>query len=260
LHYQPKVSAATGKLRGAEALLRWHHPVRGLIAPGEFIPILEETGLIVPVGLWVLDMACQQLRRWERAGIKVESVGINLSARQFEQANFDSHMRRIIESSGLAPGKIEFEITESLLMHEPAQAIQRLTRLKQSGVSLAVDDFGTGYSGLSYLKQLPLNSLKIARDFISHIPQESADAAISLAIINMAHDLGLEVVAEGVENAAQAKYLANHRCDFLQGYFFSKPLDAEAYGKLELTWDATRVAELQADHVTQLQTSRERRR
>jgi diguanylate cyclase (GGDEF)-like protein/PAS domain S-box-containing protein len=239
LHYQPKISSATGKLRGAEALLRWEHPDRGLILPGEFIPILEETGLIVPVGMWVLEAACQQLRQWERAGIHVESVGINLSPRQFEQLHFDVHMRRIIETSGLAPGKIELEITESVLMHDPAQAIQTLTRLKQSGVSVSVDDFGTGYSGLSYLKQLPLDSLKIARNFISNIPHDSDDAAIALAIIALAHNLGLEVVAEGVESEAQARFLAAHRCDFFQGFHFSQPLDAEAYGNLELTWDST---------------------
>ena len=237
LHYQPKISAATGKIRGAEALLRWQHPERGLVLPGEFIPILEETGLIVPVGLWVLESAATQIRLWERAGIEVESIGINLSARQFQQPDFDAHVRRVIESSGIAPGKIELEITESMLMHDPGQAIQTITRLKQLGVTLSVDDFGTGYSGLSYLKQLPLDSLKIARNFISHITQDPEDATIALAIINLAHNLGLQVVAEGVETEAQARFLAAHRCDFLQGFFFALPLDAETYGRLELSQD-----------------------
>jgi diguanylate cyclase (GGDEF)-like protein/PAS domain S-box-containing protein len=236
LHYQPKICAATGKLRGAEAVLRWQHPERGLVLPGEIIPILEETGLIVPVGMWVLETACEQLLRWERQGIHVESVGINLSPRQFEQLNFDTHMRRIIDASGLAPGKIELEITESVLMHDPAQAIQTLTRLKQAGVSVAVDDFGTGYSGLSYLKQLPLDSLKIARNFISNITHDSDDAAIALAIISLAHNLGLKVVAEGVETEGQARFLAAHRCDYLQGFHFAPPLDADAYGRLEKNW------------------------
>jgi diguanylate cyclase (GGDEF)-like protein len=235
LHYQPKVSATTGKIHGAEALLRWQHPERGLVLPGEFIPILEETGLIVPVGLWVLESACEQIRRWERVGIQVECIGINLSARQFLQPNFDVHVRRVIESSGIAPGKIELEITESMLMHDPTQAIQTLGRLKQLGVSLSVDDFGTGYSGLSYLKQLPLDSLKIARNFISNITHDPDDAAIALAIINLAHNLGLRVVAEGVESEAQARFLASHYCDYLQGFFFSLPLDADAYGRLQLT-------------------------
>jgi diguanylate cyclase (GGDEF)-like protein len=237
LHYQPKISAVTGKIRGAEALLRWQHPERGLVLPGEFIPILEETGLIVPVGLWVLESAATQIRRWERAGIEVESIGINLSARQFQQPDFDVHVRRVIESSGIAPGKIELEITESMLMHDPGQAIQTISRLKQLGVTLSVDDFGTGYSGLSYLKQLPLDSLKIARNFISHITQDPEDATIALAIINLAHNLGLQVVAEGVETEAQARFLAAHRCDFLQGFFFALPLDADTYGRLELSQD-----------------------
>jgi diguanylate cyclase (GGDEF)-like protein len=241
LHYQPKICAATGKIRGAEALLRWQHPERGLVLPGEFIPILEETGLIVPVGLWVLESACEQIRRWERAGIEVESIGINLSAGQFQQPDFDVHVRRVIECSGIAPRKIELEITESMLMHDPGQAIQTLSRLKQLGVSLSVDDFGTGYSGLSYLKQLPLDSLKIARNFISHITQDQEDATIALAIINLAHNLGLQVVAEGVETEAQARFLAAHRCDFLQGFFFALPLDANAYGRLEVTQDVPRL-------------------
>ena len=238
LHYQPKVSAATGKLCGAEALLRWQHPERGLVAPGEFVSILEETGLIVPVGLWVLETACRQIGRWERSGVQVDSIGINLSPRQFQQPDFDAQVRRIIEACGLPPGKIELEITESMLMSDPAQAIQTLTRLKQSGVSLAVDDFGTGYSGLSYLRQLPLDSLKIARNFISNITHDADDAAIALAIIGLAHNLGLEVVAEGVETEAQARFLAGHRCDYLQGFYFSQPLDAEAYGRMEANWRA----------------------
>jgi diguanylate cyclase (GGDEF)-like protein/PAS domain S-box-containing protein len=236
LHYQPKVAALTGKLHGAEALLRWRHPERGLVAPAEFIPILEETGLIVPVGMWVLETACAQLRRWSRAGIDVHCIGINLSARQFQQLHCAVHMRRVIESAGLEAGKIELEITESMLMRDPAQAIQTLTLLKQSGVSVAVDDFGTGYSGLSYLKQLPLDSLKIACNFISNIPNDPDDAAIALAIISLARNLGLEVVAEGVETEAQARFLAAHDCDHLQGFYFSQPLDAEAYGRLEVSW------------------------
>lgn len=247
LHYQPKVRASSGRIAGAEALLRWQHPERGLVLPGEFIPILEETGLIVPVGLWVLENACEQIRRWERAGIEVECIGINLSARQFQQPHFDVHMRRVIETSGIAPGKIELEITESMLMSDPAQAIETLGRLKQLGVSLSVDDFGTGYSGLSYLKQLPLDSLKIARNFISNITHDPDDAAIALAIINLAHNLGLKVVAEGVETEAQARFLSAHHCDFLQGYFFSLPLDCDSYGHLEVSGDVPRVTVASAD-------------
>jgi EAL domain-containing protein (putative c-di-GMP-specific phosphodiesterase class I) len=247
LHYQPKVAARTGKLQGAEALLRWQHPERGLVGPAEFIPILEETGLIVPVGLWVLETACGQIRRWARSGVDVHCVGINLSARQFQQLHFDAHMRRIIESSGLPAGKIELEITESLLMRDPAQAIETLRLLKHLGVSIAVDDFGTGYSGLSYLKQLPLDSLKIARNFISNIPDDGDDAAIALAIIGLARNLGLQVVAEGVETDAQVRFLAAHRCDFLQGYYFSRPLDAEGYAQLEASWRAPALTQGMSD-------------
>ncbi len=236
LHYQPKVSALTGRLCGAEALLRWQHPERGLVPPADFVPILEETGLIVPVGMWALETACGQLRRWSRAGIDVQSVGVNLSARQFQQLHFDAHLRRVIEAAGLARGKLELEITESMLMRDPAQAIQTLTMLKELGVSIAVDDFGTGYSGLSYLKQLPLDALKIARNFISNIPHDPDDAAIALAIISLARNLGLEVVAEGVETEAQARFLAAHRCEYLQGFYFSQPLDADAYARLEASW------------------------
>jgi len=236
LHYQPKVSATTGKLCGAEALLRWRHPERGLIAPAQFVPILEETGLIIPVGLWVLETACVQMLRWEAAGIHVDSIGINLSARQCQQPQLAAHVRKIIDVLGLAAGRIELEITESMLMYDPTQALRTLNLLKESGVALAVDDFGTGYSGLSYLKQLPLDCLKIDRNFISNIPHDSRDVAIALAVIDLAHNLGLQVVAEGVETQAQAQFLAAHQCDFLQGFLFSRPLDADAYGRLEESW------------------------
>lgn len=241
LHYQPKIDARTGKVRGAEALLRWQHPERGLVPPGDFIHILEETGLIVPVGLWVLQAACEQIRSWERAGIPIESVGINLSARQFQQQHFDAHIRRVIESAGIAPGKIELEITESMLMHDPAHAAQTLARLKQFGVAISVDDFGTGYSGLSYLKQLPLDSLKIARNFISNVTHDADDAAIALAVISLAHNLGLKVVAEGVETEAQVRFLAAHHCDFLQGFYFSRPVDADTYARLQHSWTEPRL-------------------
>jgi len=247
LHYQPKVSATTGKLCGAEALLRWQHPERGLIAPAEFVPILEETGLIIPVGLGVLETACVQMRRWEAAGIYVDCIGINLSAHQCQQPHLAAHVRRIIGALGLAAGRIELEITESMLMCDPTQAIRTLSLLKELGVALAVDDFGTGYSGLSYLKQLPLDSLKIARNFVSNIAHDSRDAAIALAVIDLAHNLGLQVVAEGVETHAQAQFLAAHQCDFLQGFLFSQPLDANAYGRLEESWQPATYAPTEPD-------------
>lgn len=232
LHYQPKLDIGCEQYGGAEALLRWNHPERGLVGPNEFIPILEDTGLILPVGLWVLETACAQMRTWESEGLHVPSIAVNLSARQFQQADLAARIRDIIESSGIAPGRIELEITESMLMHDPQQAVRTLASLKDLGVCLSVDDFGTGYSSLAYLKQFPLDSLKIDRAFISNITHDPNDAAITLTIINLAHNLNLKVVAEGVETESQARFLMEHGCDILQGYYFSRPLPADVFAAL----------------------------
>lgn len=228
LHYQAKVGLAQSGCCGVEALLRWNHPTRGQIGPQEFIPILEETGLILPVGLWVLETACTQMRAWQDEGLSVPSVAINLSAVQFRQMDLDTRVRDIIEASGIDPARIELEITESMLMHDPAQATLTLTKLRGLGVRLSVDDFGTGYSSLAYLKQFPLDALKIDRAFIRNITHDPNDAAIALAIINLAHHLNLKVVAEGVETEAQARFLIAHGCDALQGFYFARPVDANA--------------------------------
>lgn len=232
LHYQAKVGLAQSGCCGVEALLRWNHPTRGQIGPQEFIPILEETGLILPVGLWVLETACAQMRAWQDQGLSVPSVAINLSAVQFRQMDLDTRVRDIIEASGIEPAKVELEITESMLMHDPAQATLTLTKLRGLGVRLSVDDFGTGYSSLAYLKQFPLDALKIDRAFIRNITHDSNDAAIALAIINLAHHLNLKVVAEGVETEAQARFLIAHGCDALQGFYFARPVDADACAQL----------------------------
>lgn len=232
LYYQPKLGAGSGAVCGAEALLRWKHPQRGLVSPAEFIPVLEETGLILPVGLWVLQTACAQMRTWQDAGLPITPIAINLSARQFQQADLAERVRQILESSKISPTMIELELTESMLMHDPQQAAQTLTQLKQIGVRLSVDDFGTGYSSLSYLKQFPLDTLKIDRTFINNIPHDADDVAIALAIINLAHNLDLEVVAEGVETEHQAHFLVKQGCDMLQGFCFSKPVDAHAFAGL----------------------------
>jgi len=229
LHYQPKLSVTRERYCGAEALLRWHHPERGLVGPNDFIPILEETGLIVPVGLWVLTTACAQMRAWQNMGIDVPSVAVNLSARQFQQADLVECIRDIIHAAGVSPEKIELEITESMLMHDPQQAARTLHSLKALGVRLSVDDFGTGYSSLAYLKQFPLDALKIDRAFINNIAHDPNDAAITLTIINLAHNLKLKVVAEGVESETQARFLMDHGCDALQGFYFSRPVDAETF-------------------------------
>ena len=244
LHYQPKVALASGAITGAEALLRWNHPERGLVSPAEFIPILEETGLIMPVGLWVLDTACRQLEAWRRAGLTLSVMAVNLSPRQFQQADLVERVAEIISATGVDAAGIELEITESMLMNDPELAITTLGRLKGLGLRLSVDDFGTGYSSLAYLKRFPIDVLKIDRAFVKDIATNPDDATICLTIINLAHNLRLRVVAEGVEDRPQLRFLMRHGCDMLQGYLFSRPVDAGAFAgmlgagkKLDLSGD-----------------------
>ncbi len=226
LHYQPKVDLASGSICGMEALLRWAHPERGLVSPAEFIPVLEETGLIILVGEWVMREACRQIVAWQRVGLKVPPVSVNLSVRQFQQKNLEDVLRSIFGETGVGSNLLQFEITESMLMNDPDAAVRTLLGLRKAGVTLSVDDFGTGYSSLAYLKRFPLDELKIDRAFISDIVTEPDDAAITLAIISLAHSLGLKVVAEGVETEAQLNLLALHSCDEMQGYYFSRPVAA----------------------------------
>ena len=226
LHFQPKVAVATGAVTGIEALLRWSHPSRGLVAPAEFIPVLEETGLIVQASEWVLNAVCRQLAQWRREGIEVLPVAMNLSAREFLAPDLGRTIKRILQSHAIAPSLLELEITESSLMVNPQEAARTLEYLKGLGVGLAIDDFGTGYSSLSYLKRFPLDALKVDRSFVRDITTDANDAAITLAVISMAHSLGLKVVAEGVEDAAQLEFLARHGCDQVQGYFLARPVDA----------------------------------
>ena len=227
LHYQPKVDLTTGIISGLEALLRWQHPERGRMAPAEFVPILEETGLIAPVGEWVLQTVCEQIKVWQARGITVRPVAVNLSAQQFHQADFDAHVRALITQSGVDCRLIELEITESMLMHDPAEAAGMLNRLRRIGVKVSIDDFGTGYSSLAYLKRFPLDALKIDRTFVRDLTVDSDDAEIAGAIISLAHNLKLKVVAEGVETEAQLNFLRSHGCDEMQGYYFARPLSVE---------------------------------
>ena len=224
LHYPPKVGLDSGEISGFEALLRWQHPERGLVPPLEFISILEETGLIVPVGEWVVRSVCGQLRQWQREGVPLRPVAVNLSARQFREADLDIVIARIVSQSGIDPGLLEFELTESMLMSDPEAAVRTLQRMKTWGVRLSVDDFGTGYSSLAYLKRFPLDALKIDRAFIRDITTDPDDAAITLAIIGLAHSMKLTVVAEGVETEAQLAYLRARGCDEMQGYYFARPM------------------------------------
>jgi len=232
LHYQPKVCVESGAVTGVEALLRWRHPGRGLVSPAEFIPVLEETGLIVQASGWVLDAVCRQLRQWRAQGVPSVPVAVNLSAREFLAPDLGRTIKRILEAHAIAPSALELEITESSLMVNPQEAARTLEYLKALGVGLAIDDFGTGYSSLSYLKRFPLDALKIDRSFVRDITANANDAAITLAIISMAHSLGLKVIAEGVEEHAQLDFLAAHGCDQVQGFLLARPVDAEQCARL----------------------------
>ena len=227
LHYQPKVSCSSGRVVGAEALIRWNHPRRGLVPPDQFIPLLEETGLIVAVGRWVLETAARQTLAWQQAGLDLPSVSVNLSARQLQSDTLLSDVANTLARSGLPPASLDLEITESMLMQNAEQAIQILGGLKKTGVTISLDDFGTGYSSLAYLKRFPLDAVKVDRSFVRDIVADSDDASITRAVITMAHHLKLKVVAEGVETAEQLAMLISHQCDVIQGYFFSRPLPVE---------------------------------
>ena len=226
LHYQPLVAVADGRLLGVEALVRWHHPENGLVAPSHFIPIAEENGLIVPLGEWVLRTACAQMKAWLDQGIPSCTLAVNLSPRQFQQDNLAGMVRDILKRSGLPPECLELEITEGAIMRQGEQAIATLHALKALGVRLAIDDFGTGYSSLAYLKRFPIDKLKIDRSFVQDIPDDSNDVEIATTIIAMARNLKLEVLAEGVETAAQLGFLREQGCDSCQGYLFSPPRPA----------------------------------
>jgi diguanylate cyclase (GGDEF)-like protein/PAS domain S-box-containing protein len=232
LLYQPKADLVTGKICGFEALLRWQHPDKGIVLPGDFIPVLEETGLIIQAGEWVLRTACAQIKAWQKSALKVPPVSVNLSARQFEQKNLKGVVRQILLDTKVDPSLIEFEITESLLMNDPEGAARTLHDLKESGVKLSMDDFGTGYSSLGYLKRFPIDTLKIDRTFVRDISTDADDATLTRAIINLAQNLRLNVVAEGVETEAQLAFLCSNGCDQMQGYLFARPTTGEECGQM----------------------------
>ncbi|MBA4142379.1 MAG: EAL domain-containing protein [Nitrosospira sp.] len=227
LHYQPKVSLVSGEITGFEALLRWQHPIHGLVPPLQFISVLEDTGLIVSVGEWVVSTVCEQIMKWQGQGMILHPVSVNLSARQFQQQGLDTVIGKTLMTTGINPGLLEFELTESVLMKDAETAANSLQNLKAFGGKISMDDFGTGYSSLAYLKRFPLDILKIDRTFIRDVTTDPDDATIAVAMIQLAHSLGLEVIAEGVETRAQLDFLIEHGCDEMQGYYFSRPLPLE---------------------------------
>ena len=235
IYYQPRIEIATGRLVAVEALLRWQNSELGWVSPAEFIPIAEETNLIIPIGEWILYNACKQNKQWQQEGLPPLRVSVNLSPGQFKQTQLVETIDRVLQDTDLDATHLELEITESLLMKDIAKAIAILKQLKQRGISIALDDFGTGYSSLSYLQKLPLNTLKIDRSFVTNIASNPDDAAISRAIVALAKSLHLNITAEGVENKAQLNYLQEQGCHEVQGYYFSKPLPSDRLKEFMLT-------------------------
>lgn len=227
LHYQPQVDIRRWEIIGVEALIRWHHPDLGMVPPAQFIPLAEETGLIASIGEWALRTACTQHKAWLAAGLPPIRMAVNLSSLQFDQPDFCGTITQILRDTAIAPRHLELELTEGVIMRNAASTIKTLQQLKQLGITLSIDDFGTGYSSLSYLKRFPLDTLKIDRAFVKDVTSSPDDAAITTAIIAMAHSLNLRVLAEGVETEAQMAFLREQGCDDLQGYLVSKPLPAE---------------------------------
>ncbi|MDP8901576.1 MAG: EAL domain-containing protein [Actinomycetota bacterium] len=234
LHYQPQVDLVTGRIVGAEALLRWRHPYRGILPPGEFVPVLEETGLIVPVGEWVLETACRQVGLWRASGLPVPRVAVNLSARQLLQDDLVGSVERIVGETGMDPRGLEIEITESTFLEDLPASRRAFERLKGAveGMRISVDDFGTGYSSLTYLKSLPVDTLKIGPPFVSGVPDDPEDVAIATSMIGLTHSLRLDAIAEGVETGEQLAFAREQRCAMAQGYYFSRPLPADAFAGL----------------------------
>ena len=231
LHYQPRVDLASGRIVGAEALIRWQHPERGLLPPKEFIPLAEEAHLVIPIAEWVIGAVCKQIAAWQAAGLRPIPVAVNLAAPHLRERALPELVERVLREHALPSSLLEIEVTESILMHDPELSLANARRLAELGVSLSIDDFGTGYSSLSYLKRLPITSLKIDQSFVRDIATDPDDAAIITAIIAMAHSLNLRVVAEGVETEAQRAFLKAHSCDEFQGFLFGHPVSADEFAR-----------------------------
>ena len=232
LHYQPIINLATGAITGAEALIRWAHPTRGMIPPLQFIPVAEDSGLIVPIGAWVLREACRQARAWVDAGLPAMTVAVNVSAIEFRDENFLENLFSVLGDTGFDPKSLVVELTESVLMKHAEAAASILQAVRQVGIRVAMDDFGTGYSSLSYLRKFPLDALKIDQSFVRQISAAGEDTVIVTAVIGMARNLGLRVIAEGVETREELEFLQAHQCDEAQGYYFSRPVPAGQFARL----------------------------
>ncbi|MFA7318697.1 MAG: EAL domain-containing protein [Sulfuricella sp.] len=232
LYYQPQVNLHSGEIIGAEALIRWQHPEMGLVSPAKFIPLAEESGLIFPIGEWVMRTACAQIKVWQDAGVMTPTVAVNLSAHQFRQRQLVKMTTGVLLDTGIDGRYLELEMTESAVMEDADRVIRILRELKEAGTSISIDDFGTGYSSLSYLKQFAIDKLKVDQSFVREITRDPSDAAIVVAIITMAHSLGLNVIAEGVETEGQLEYLRSHGCDEIQGYFFSRPVPVSDFEQM----------------------------
>ena len=226
LHYQPQYEVGSGRIVGMEALIRWEHPELGLLLPGRFMPLAEESGLILPIGEWVLNEACRQSREWQDQGLQAVRIAVNISALQFSSIGFAATVEAALRSANLEARHLELEVTESVIMQGAERVTDSLEQLKTLGLELAIDDFGTGYSSLSYLKRFPIDKLKIDRSFVRDITTDKDDAAITSAIIALTHNLGLRAIAEGVETREQYEFLEREGCDEVQGFLFSKPLPA----------------------------------
>jgi diguanylate cyclase (GGDEF)-like protein/PAS domain S-box-containing protein len=231
VEYQPQIDLQDGGITGCEALIRWQHPRRGLLPPGAFIPVTEKTGLIIPIGAWVLREACRQRRQWCDRGLPQVPIAVNLSAVQFRDPRFARRLHGVLEKTGVRPGLLELELTETLLMQGPAGVQDTLRDSHARGVSIAIDDFGTGYSSLQYLREFPIGKLKIAMEFVQGVTRNSDDDAIVAAVISLGHQLGMKVLAEGVESERQVAFLRDHGCDEAQGFFFSRPIAAETFAE-----------------------------
>lgn len=248
LHYQPQIDLSSGRIFGVETLVRWQHPVWGLMSPTEFIALAEDIGIIIPISEWVMRQAFNQMQKWGAEGIPLSQIAVNLSVRQFKEKNLFETISELLKTSGLNPSLLELEITESIIMQNPEETIATIRNLRSLGISFSIDDFGTGYSSLNYLKYLPVSRLKIAKCFIDGISTDTNDRTITKTIINLAHNLGMKVIAEGVETFQQLEFLRRYDCDEIQGYLFYKPLSSGEIERLLTEQNAEQTLSINTSH------------